>query len=247
MINFLGLNFSLLNKEDLLRDRESLTFVVTANAEIIINALENPKYKKIISKGELSFDGQIPFFLARRKNPRRIFEKLSGSDMIYDFCEKAHKEKRKVFLLGGLEESNVNAVMKLRELYPNALIEGYSPPFSPYPFNAELNSFIREKLTNFSPDYIFVGFGAGKQEEWIFDNYDFLSGLGTRAAIGSGGTFEFVSGKIKRAPRVLQRIGLEGVFRLLAQPQWFRIKRLLKSFKIFYYYMRHQAAVSSSV
>ena len=88
---------------------------------------------------------------------------------------------------------------------------------------------------DFSPDYLFVGFGAGKQESWINDNFNLLKELNVKMVVGSGGTFEFVSGKITRAPKLIQKIGLEGVFRLLVEPKMFRLKRIMKSFKIFYY------------
>lgn len=245
MIKFLGIKFDLLSKEDLLREHDSLMFVVTANAEIIIKAIEESSYKNILSKAHCTFDGQIPFILAKIKNPGIAIEKLSGSDLIYDIGAKADKNKEKIFLLGGLEESNTRAEARLKILYPGAMISGYSPIFSPYPFQNDLSEDIKNKIKEFQPDYIFVGFGAGKQEQWICDNYQFLEDLKVKIAIGSGGTFEFVSGKIKRAPRILQKIGLEGVFRLMAQPQWFRLKRILRSFKIFYYFAVSYTAMSS--
>ena len=246
MINFLGINnFDLLSKDDILKERDSLLFVVTANAEIIVRTIEEKDYRDIVLSGHCTFDGQIPFILARIKNPGIKMEKLSGSDLIYDIAKKANLCREKIFLLGGLEESNAAAQRKLSEMYPTAKIEGFSPPFAPYPFTTEFSQDIQKRIKDFSPDYVFVGFGAGKQEQWIYDNFQFLSDLKVKVVIGSGGTFEFVSGKIKRAPKILQRIGLEGVFRLLAQPQWFRVKRIFKSLKIFYYFFKDYATASS--
>ncbi len=178
--------------------------------------------------------GQRRYRLARWKNPTSIFEKISGSDFIYDVCSHAKKNDRRVFLLGGLSESNAQAVQKLKKLY-NIEIDGFSPPFAPYPFEKQLDDEILSYLENFRPYYLFVGFGSGKQERWIYDHQGTLENYGIRLAVGSGGTFEMVAGKLKRAPRFLQRIGLEGVYRFLIEPKWFRLKRLLISFKIFYY------------
>lgn len=51
--------------------------------------------------------------------------------------------------------------------------------------------------------------------------------------VGCGGTFDFVAGRIQRAPRIIQKVGLEGIWRLVSEPKWFRLKRLLVSLKFF--------------
>jgi len=143
----------------------------------------------------------------------------------------------KIFLLGGFEDSNKMAVEKLKNKY-NIEIKGYSPAYEAYPFSKTNNDKILHKIKNFKPDILFVGFGAPKQDYWIYDNKKFLEDIGIKWAIGSGGTFEFVAGKIKRAPKIIQKVGLEGVWRFIMEPKWFRFKRLLISLKIFRYLWR---------
>ncbi|MDO9181395.1 MAG: WecB/TagA/CpsF family glycosyltransferase [Bacteriovorax sp.] len=235
MINFASIKFNLLSRSDIIKDHVETLFVVTANSEIIVKYNEEIFFQNLLTKASFTFDGQIPFVLAKILNPKAKIEKISGSDLVYDICELANRSKRKIFLLGGLEESNFLSQQKIKKLYPNLEISGFSPTFSPYPFSEELNELINQKIKLFSPDYLFVGFGAGKQENWISDNLDLLKHLNVQVAVGSGGTFEFVSGKIKRAPKLIQKIGLEGVFRLLVEPNFFRFRRIIKSFKIFYY------------
>ncbi len=233
-IKFANLTFRGLKKEEILKYEKKLKFIVTCNAEFIVKANENEKFRKIINKNYATFDGQIPYFLAKLQNKNINFEKISGSDLIYDFCKLAKEKDYKIFLLGGYEESNKLAMKKLRKRY-NIQIDGYSPPYEPYPFSKENNENILKKIKNFKPDILFVGFGAPKQEFWIDDNKKFLEKIGVKWVIGSGGTFEFVSGKIKRAPKIVQKIGLESVWRFLMEPKWFRLKRLLISLKIFKY------------
>jgi N-acetylglucosaminyldiphosphoundecaprenol N-acetyl-beta-D-mannosaminyltransferase len=165
------------------------------------------------------------------------FEKLSGSDIIYDFCELAERNNLKIFLLGGMEESNTIAVNVIQEKY-KVTIQGYSPPFEEYPFSNNFNKLCIDKIQNFKPEILFVGFGAPKQEYWIDDNKAILSETGVQYAIGCGGTFDFVSGNIKRAPVVIQKIGLEGLYRFLQEPNKLRFKRLLNSLKFFKYIWR---------
>jgi N-acetylglucosaminyldiphosphoundecaprenol N-acetyl-beta-D-mannosaminyltransferase len=146
----------------------------------------------------------------------------------------AKEKNKKIFLLGGYEESNTQAIEKLREKY-NIEIDGFSPEYKPYPFEETHNNNILKRIEEFKPDILFVGFGAIKQEYWINDNKSFLEKMGIRWVVGSGGTFEFVANTIKRAPIWIQNIGLEGFYRMLKEPNMARVKRILLSFKIFKY------------
>ena len=220
--------------EELLTLSESLKHIITVNAEAIVRAQDDLKLLNIINKGSATIDGQIPLWIFKQKYPQIKIEKLSGSDMIYDICDWAGKKNLKVFLLGGNEYSNELSVKKLHEQY-HVNIKGFSPKYAPYPFSENLNQLILKEIKEFSPHIIFVGFGMGKQEYWIDDNRNALEKIGVQLAIGCGGTFDFVAGTIKRAPVFIQKIGLEGIWRLIMEPKWFRLKRILLSFKIFYY------------
>lgn len=231
-LKFGNIIFRGLSKKNILNELPTLKVIVTANSEFIVRANEDEKFSKILNENYTTFDGQIPYLLAKLQNPRVKFEKLSGSDLIYDFCEMAQIKNKKIFLLGGYEDSNHLAVEKLRNKYGIA-IDGYSPPYKPYPFDEEHNQVIIDKIRVFSPDILFVGFGAIKQEFWIDEHKETLNFIGVRWAIGSGGTYEFVAGIIKRAPKIVQKFGFEGVWRFLSEPKLFRLKRLIISFKVF--------------
>ncbi|MBU4264344.1 MAG: WecB/TagA/CpsF family glycosyltransferase [Proteobacteria bacterium] len=233
-IKFCGLNFKGLTKDILLQETDTIKVIVTANAQFIVHAQKDKKLKKIINNNYTTFDGQVPYSLARMQYPHLMFEKISGSDFIYDACGYAKKNNKKVFLLGGYEKSNLLAIEKLRSLY-NIVIDGYSPPYKQYPFGSEHNNKILKHIRSAAPDMLFVGFGAIKQEFWIDANRKELEKIGVKWVVGSGGTFEFVSGIIKRAPRLVQQIGCEGVYRLFSEPKIYRLKRLLFSAKIFMY------------
>ena len=233
-INFANLKFRGLVKKTLLEESENLKFIVTVNAEFIIKANTDDDFKKIINDNYSTFDGQIPYFLAKKQNPNIYFEKLSGSDLIYDFSAMAKKTNKKIFLLGGQEESNLKALKKLKKDY-TINIDGFSPEYKSYPFDNDHNNNILKKIEIFKPDILFVGFGALKQEYWINDNKQFLEEIGVKWVVGSGGTFEFVSGLIKRAPKWIQKIGMEGIYRMIKEPNMVRLNRIFLSFKVFKY------------
>lgn len=234
VVKFCNINFKGLTKDKLFENYNKLKLIIPTNAELIVKAQENEKFRNIISSNYATFDGQVPFYFAKKQNKSVGIEKISGSDLIYDFCEMARESNKKIFLLGGYEDSNSEAVLKLKEKY-HISIEGYSPPYKPYPFDKEHNEIILSKIKSYSPDILFVGFGALKQEFWIEEHRDILEDMGISWVIGSGGTFEFVAGKIKRSPNIIQKIGLEGLWRLLSEPKLFRFKRLLVSLLIFKY------------
>lgn len=236
-IKFCNLIFKGLNSEVLFKVEEGLKIIVTCNSEFIVKAQRIDRFRMIINNNYATFDGQIPYILAKLLNNKVDFEKISGSDLIYDFCEYAKNHNLRVFLLGGKEESNKLSIKQLKNKY-GIDIDGYSPPYEPYPFSEKNNNEILKRISLFKPHIIFVGFGSVKQEYWIDDNKDFLEKIGVKFAIGCGGTFDFVAGKVKRAPKFIQKIGLEGVWRLINEPSVFRLKRLLISFLVFKYFFK---------
>lgn len=230
---FANLKFSGLLKTDVFNFNNDIKIIIPTNAEIIVKANENKILKDIISQFILTFDGEVPLRIARLKNKVPI-TKMSGSDLIYDFCNLAKDNKYRTFLLGGDAEANKKSILVLNNMY-NIPIKGYSPPFDSYPFKESINDNIRDRIKLFSPDILFVGFGVPKQEYWIYDNLQFLKEIGIKYVIACGGTYEMVAGFRKRAPKLIQRTGLEGFYRLLIEPKKYRLKRLLISFKMFKY------------
>lgn len=229
-----GLDFKGLEKNAVLHKDNRLKQIATVNAEFIVEAHRDQKFLDVLKKSMLVFDGEIPFRLAKLLNPKKHIEKLPGSELVYDFCELAKRDSLRVFLLGGLEKSNSDAVSTLRDKY-SIDIEGFSPEYAKLPFSIDHNNSILEKIKSFEPDILLVGFGAKKQELWTSQNYEDLNDIGVKWAIGVGGTFEMVAGVLKRAPKWIQKSGLEGFYRFLKEPKLFRFKRLIKSFGIFKY------------
>jgi len=231
-LKLFNLTFRGLTKERLFEDTGKLKIVITVNSEIIVFANENKKFKNLINSNYATIDGQIPFMIAKLKERSIPFEKISGSDFVYDICVYGAKNKKRIFLLGGMEASNAKAKEILFGRF-GVEIDGFSPPYQPYPFKNSLNREILKKIGAFKPHFLLVGFGPPKQEYWIDDNKKFLEAQGVMLAIGVGGTFELVSGMETRAPKLLSRFGLEGLWRLSQNPA--RYKRFIRCFKVFKY------------
>lgn len=231
-IRMFNLEFKGLTKEILFRIESSLKIIITVNAEFIVIANENERFKHIIKNNFSTFDGQIPYLLAKLKHRNTHFEKISGSDLIYDICEYSKANGYRIFLLGGHEEINNKASEILRRKY-YIEIGGFSPEHRPYPFERAHNENILEKILDFKPHFLLVAFGPPKQEFWLDDNKRYLEEIGVKWAVGVGGTFEMVAGRVTRAPKMIQNMGCESVWRLYQDPK--RLKRFLKIFKMLKY------------
>ena len=231
---FANIEFRGLNREVLLREEDDLKIICTVNAEYIVLANRDPAFRQFLCDNYSTFDGQLSYLVARVLCRKAKFERVSGSDFIYDICQYARTNNKRVFLLGGYAHSNSKAVQVLRERY-RIEIEGYSPKPMPLPFEESEKQHIVDHIVAFRPHFLLVALGAGKQDRWIRENVDILRTCGVKWAIGVGGTFEFVSGMIRRAPRFMTTIGLEGLFRLIVEPKMSRLEKVALRFKFFKY------------
>lgn len=229
--------------------------IVTPNPEILLEAQKDEEYRKILNKADLSLADGIGILWASKfkeitsffeSNWRRfskwlvslsmipfskiyirtvIPERITGVDFMKKICKIAATKKLKVFLLGAQEGVAEIAAEKLVRENPNLEIVG-TYAGTPRPKDEKL---IIDLLNAFKPEILFVAYGAPQQEEWIFRNYKKIKSL--KIAMGVGGAFDFISGKTKRAPAIMQKTGLEWLYRLSKQPS--RIKRIINATVVF--------------
>lgn len=230
---FAGLTFKGLCAGDLLPQLGIFKFIVTVNADFIVTSFQSKRFANLISKNFATVDGQITLWLARLLGkPRVNFEKISGSSFAYDLLLHAAGNRLRVFFLGATPTVNDLATQAVKARY-GVDVAGFSPPLTAYPVASEWNEEVLARIKEHLPHILFVALGAPKQEYWIEDNEQVLKDAGVQVAVGCGGTLDFLAGTIKRAPKWIQKIGLEGLYRLAMQPSWFRVKRLARSLLVF--------------
>jgi exopolysaccharide biosynthesis WecB/TagA/CpsF family protein len=212
---------------------DELKHIATVHSEIFVAAHENPAFEAILQGTVNTIDGRVLHFLSSLLYPGRNLQKVSGSDLIYDLAEHATKNGERVFLLGAEERSNRGAIEALKARYPGLVIDGYSPSFCSNIEDPGWNEAILSRVASFRPTHLVVCFGPVKQEMWISQNADSLFRLGVRCAYGLGGTLDFVSGRKKRAPRWIQTVGAEWLFRVICEPE--RLGRTAKMFLMPYF------------
>lgn len=145
------------------------------------------------------------------------WEKISGADLIWDLAKLAAENNLSVYLLGGFGNTPQLAKQKLISQYPNI-------PISTSSKNPDDPTVIAD-IKNAAPDLLFVAYGPIKQERWIAAN---LPNLPVKLAIGLGGSFDYLAGKVISPPRFMRQAGLEWLWRLFTQPH--RAGRIYNAF-----------------
>lgn len=153
---------------------------------------------------------------------------MTGADLLFEVCALAAKRGLKVAFVGGLPGVAEQARTNLAKLYPGLNVVGcYCPPFGFE--NSELES---QKVVDFCnelrPDILFIGVGAPKQEKWAAKH---LSRIDVGPVLCVGAAFDFAAGTIKRAPVIVQRCGVEWLWRLASEPKRLWRRYLLRDSK----------------
>lgn len=200
--------------EELIKNVKS-SYVVTPNAAHIVLLQKDKEFKKIYQGARLVIPDGMPLLWGAKILGRPLKERVAGSDLLPVFCEIAAKKGYKLFFLGAGLGVAAKAALILSEKNTGLKIVGtYSPPLG-FEDDEEENKTIVQVIKEAKPDILFVGLGAPKQEKWIWRHKDELQ---VPVSIGVGVTFDFVAGTVRRAPKWMQKCGLEWLFRLCQEP-----------------------------
>jgi len=196
--------------------------IVTINSENATKALENKKFLDIIKRADLVIPDGIGIIFASKILGNKLPERIPGIDLSYKLLEISNIKGYKIVLIGGKEKVAENAKENLKKIFPNLNIvmtyNGY--------FNKDEEKKIIDEIQKLNPDILLVGMGSEKQEIWIWDNRENFKNISV--CIGVGGTLDIWAGKKKRAPKFIQKIGMEWLYRMIIEPK--RIFRILKIF-----------------
>jgi N-acetylglucosaminyldiphosphoundecaprenol N-acetyl-beta-D-mannosaminyltransferase len=152
---------------------------------------------------------------------QRLPERVPGSELVYHLAGRAAEKGWRLFLLGAAPGVAEEAAAVFQARYPDLTIAG---TYAGSPDPAE-NDTIVQRINDSAADLLFVAYGAPKQDKWIARNRQALTTV--RVAIGIGGSLDFITGRAVRAPRWLQRLGLEWLHRLYHEPwRWRRMLAL---------------------
>ena len=201
--------------------------VATVNVDFFVNTLSwslnaarHPELLNVLRRADMVTADGMPIVWISKLLGTPLKERVTGADMVVELAREGEKRDVSLYFLGGKGEVAELAAEKLRTLCPRLRIAGVDTPFV-YTEGKKLLNFteddtpIIEKINNSRADILLVAFGNPKQELWFARN---RYRLNVPVTIGIGGTFEFIAGRVKRAPEYMQRSGLEWIYRLLQEP-----------------------------
>ncbi|MEW6556267.1 MAG: WecB/TagA/CpsF family glycosyltransferase [Elusimicrobiota bacterium] len=201
-----------------LTDSNSPHQIITANSLMVLQAQKDEELKKIFETASVIIPESSGICWASKFLGTPLKQKIPGIDFMMRLLDYAQNHNHSVFFLGAKEKIIQTAVEKIKKKLPNLKITGFH---NGYFFQNEPKIISEIKTTQ--SDILFVGLNIPFQEKWIHKN---LEQLGVKIAIGIGGSFDVLSGKLKRAPRWMINTGTEWLFRTIQQP-W-RVVRILK-------------------
>ena len=190
------------------------SFFITANTHYAMLTAERPELRPINDRAAFLLADGAPLVWASRRGPTPLPERVAGADLVYDLCEHAARLGRGLYLLGGVEGVAVEAARRLQVLYPGLRIVGTACPPPGSLAGPECDRLIAA-IRATRPDLLLVAFGQPKGELWLNEHLD---ELGVPACVQVGATLDFIAGRVSRAPRLLQRMGLEWAYRIYTDP-----------------------------
>jgi N-acetylglucosaminyldiphosphoundecaprenol N-acetyl-beta-D-mannosaminyltransferase len=232
-INLFGYPFANLSYSEVLAKIDPLLaapqfhYFVTLNPEILLQSEQNLDLKTSILKADCIFADGIGLILGAFFLTRKKLSKITGSDLINKILAQ---KKYSFYFCGAKPEVIFKAVAAVKKTFPQSKILGFHHGY----YSANEEEKIILEIQTLKPDFILLGLGAPKQE--ILLN-KLKSKLNHGIGIGIGGVFDVLSGQKKRAPKFLQKLGLEWLYRGIIEPK--RIKRWFFIPKFLFYLFKH--------
>jgi len=182
------------------------------NAAKLVAADRDEQLKQVLLEADLVTADGMSVVWASRVLGRGLKQRVTGIDLFNRLVSHAGNRGLSVYFLGASDESVRGLVKHFSGKYPSLRIAGYRDGY----FTSVECKSVCDAIRVSGADLLFVAMGSPKQEQWIADN---LALTGARFALGVGGSFDHLSGLVRRAPRWMQRSGLEWLHRLLQEPR----------------------------
>jgi len=231
-INIFGTEINKINYSETLKkieefvDGQEQHYIVTPNPEILLKASRDVYYRGILNNADLSLPDGFGLILGSWFLGDPIYHRVTGIDLTYKIAQLASNKGYKLFLLGGQKNAVNIAKTKLELKYKELNIVGAEEGLKDVTnINPSKNNQIIEKIKTSQAQILLVAYGAPFQEKWIYENLKKMPNI--KVAMGIGGTFDFISKKILRAPRFFRKLGLEWLWRLFMEPH--RINRIMNA------------------
>lgn len=198
--------------------KKTCKLVVAPNTEFIMTAQKDEDFFRILKTADLATPDSVGVMIGGKLQKKEFKARIPGQTYFREVLEYGEKEGWTFYLLGGKGDVAELATANLKKIYPNINIVGYHEGY----FEEDSEEEVIKQINTLNPNVLFVAMGAPLQEKWIYQHRDELK---VDIAAGQGGTLDYESGKIKRAPKIIQKMCIEWLWRLVLQPS--RITRMI--------------------
>jgi exopolysaccharide biosynthesis WecB/TagA/CpsF family protein len=208
------------------------TQVCFVNADCINVTYRNAEYRQVLADADFVFADGIGMKIAGKVLGKSVRDNVNGTDLFPRLCMALANSGARIFLLGGRTGVADGVGRWITAHFPGLHVCGTRDGY----FQAHQEPAVIQQIAESKADILLVAFGAPRQDQWIHDH---LKEIGCKVAIGVGGLFDFVSGRIPRAPRWMRTCGLEWLFRLSREPRRLA-KRYLIGNPVFLYHVAYE-------
>ena len=224
----------------------SKSYVCVAAVHTVMLCQEDPELREAVLKSDFTVPDGQPLVWAMNALGHDLPSRVYGPDLMERACARAAQTGVRMYLYGGRNQGAlVQLALNLRRRFPGLqIVGGYSPPYRD--LTSEEEDGVAAEINRSRADIVWVGIGAPKQEKWMARMRDRLD---APVLVGVGAAFDFHAGLVPQAPRWMQRLGLEWLFRLANEPRrlWRRYARynplFVRGFAL--QYVRHRGRARS--
>jgi N-acetylglucosaminyldiphosphoundecaprenol N-acetyl-beta-D-mannosaminyltransferase len=220
-VNVLGVGISVLNLQTALDEiaaaiREKRKgYICVTGVHGVMEAQSDEAFRKILNNSFLCTPDGMPMVWMGKIHGHSEMRRVYGPDLMLDVCAWSENTGAKHFFFGGADDVADLLAKKLKAKFPKMEIAGtFTPPFRK--LNLDEEKQFSETIRAARPDILWVGLSTPKQEKFMAE---FLPKLDATLMIGVGAAFDFHSGRVRQAPRWMQRSGLEWFYRLCSEPR----------------------------
>lgn len=196
--------------------RPGPSLVVTPNADQVVNLERDAALRAAYDRADLVVADGMPVVWAASLLGTPVKGRVTGADLMPRLCEVAAQRGLKVFLLGGGPGVAERAAANLVHAHPQLQVAGVHCPPLGFERDPAQNAALVEAIRASGAELVFVCLGSPKQEVWIHRH---LGQFDKGVFLGVGAAIDFCAGTVRRAPRWMQRTGLEWLYRLSREPR----------------------------
>lgn len=190
--------------------------VITPAIQQVIQARRDPGFRHALRDADLVVADGMPVVFASRWHKTPLKDRITGVDLVPEICRMAAQEGYTVFFFGAEEGVAAETARRMQERFPDLRIAGsYSPPRG-FMQDPEENEKALQAVQGAAPQILFTALSSPAQEKWLHRH---RACLGVPLMIGVGGAFNMITGREKRAPGWIQRLGMEGLYRFAQRPR----------------------------